>query len=211
MVYATPSSPTSETEPPRIASPSSSPPSGDGDSSVGAAAGVALIVLATWVLRRRRRRRKHRHHPSPDYFGPAELPTERQHSELMGTTTPPVAELPNKPFYEVVCDDKPGYFGTPWCILRALIQQFGVELQRFGVRPDGMIMPNWSGKHERAEPETVYSVEFLLAQNNARKLAEHKTMAHEDSYEIVDNIQVHKGCEQAPTNSRNTTVVLCHF
>ncbi|RYP37431.1 hypothetical protein DL767_002904 [Monosporascus sp. MG133] len=88
---------------------------------VGAAAGVALIVLAIWVLRRRRR--KHTQQPTthtippsaqsaycgtpkPGYFGPAELsserhhelPTERQHGELMDTTTPPVAELPHKPF-----------------------------------------------------------------------------------------------------------------
>ncbi|RYO97709.1 hypothetical protein DL765_011086 [Monosporascus sp. GIB2] len=66
--------------------------------------GVALIALTTWALRRRRR--KHGQQPSPDYFGPVELSserrhelqTERQHSELMDSTTLPVAELPNKPF-----------------------------------------------------------------------------------------------------------------
>ncbi|RYP71094.1 hypothetical protein DL771_005028 [Monosporascus sp. 5C6A] len=117
MVYTTPteqSSSAPETEPPQITSPSSPPANGDGNSSigagaaagiaVGATAGVALIALATWVLWRRRR--KHRQQPTTSYFGPAELsserqhelPTERQHSELMDTATPPVAELPNKPF-----------------------------------------------------------------------------------------------------------------
>ncbi|RYP49255.1 hypothetical protein DL768_005029 [Monosporascus sp. mg162] len=66
-------------------------------------------------------------------------------------------------------------------------------------------------EHDRAEPETVHSVEFLLAQNDARKLAEHKITAREDNYEIVDNVQAHKGYEQAPIDSGNTTVVLCPF
>ncbi|RYP80912.1 hypothetical protein DL770_006070 [Monosporascus sp. CRB-9-2] len=123
MVYTTPteqSSSASETAPPQITSSSSSPASGDGDSSIGAgaaagvavgvAAGVALIALATWVLWRRRR--KHRQQstycdtPSPGHFAPVELsserhhelPTERQYGELVDTTTPPVAELPSKPF-----------------------------------------------------------------------------------------------------------------
>ncbi|RYO74124.1 hypothetical protein DL764_010980 [Monosporascus ibericus] len=161
MVYTTPieqSSSASETAPPQITSSSSSPASGDGDSSigagaaagigVGATAGVALIALATWVLWRRRRRRKHTQQPSPGYFGPVELSSERQY------------ELPTE-------------------------------------RQHGELI--------------VDSIEFLLAQDDARKLAEEKITTREDNHGIVDNVQVQKGCEQASVDSRNTTVVFRHF